>query len=344
MSSSEVRREAVVAFLQSGYSVPAIQKKFGISHATIFNIKKRLKVDGHVKRKSGSGAATTVSTPSLVSKIKYRIRTNPVRTMRGMARELGVSEHTVRNVVKKKLGARSLARTKKFLLSERLKALRVERCNKLLAILKKKKQVILFSDEKYFSVDQVSNSRTDRFITNLRLEDVPDHVRAVQKAKHPAQIMMFGLVASNGLKMPPVFMAKGMRMGSKEYLEEVLIPHVKPWIDANFPDATNVVFMQDGAPCHTSKVVQKWLSENINFWPKDVWPPSSPDLNPLDFSIWAYVQAKSCDQQHPNLDHLKAAVADVWNNLSVTYIRNVCKRFRPRVEAVVAAEGGYIDK
>jgi len=145
-------------------------------------------------------------------------------------------------------------------------------------------------------------------------------------------------------KLPPVFLEKGMRMGSKEYLEEVLKAHVKPWIDANFPDATNVVLMQDGAPCHTSKVVQKWLSENINFWPKDVWPPSSPDLNPLDFSIWAYVQAKSCDQQHPNLDHLKASVTEVWNNLSVTYIRNFCKRFRPRVEAVVAAEGGYIDK
>ena len=80
------------------------------------------------------------------------------------------------------------------------------------------------------------------------------------------------------------------------------------------------------------------------FGQKDVWPPSSPDLNPLNFSIWAYVQAKSCDQQHPNLDPLKAAVADVWNNLSMKYIRNVCKRFRPRVEAVVAAEGGYIDK
>ena len=241
MSASEARREAVVAFLQSGSSVQAIQKKLGVSRATIFNIKKRLKVEGHVKRKSGSGAATTVATPSLVSKIRNRIRTNPVRTMRGMARELGVSEHTVRNVVKKKLGARSLARTKKFLLSDRLKALRVERCNKILAILKKKKQIILFSDEKYFSVDQVSNSRTNRYITNLRLEDVPDHVRA-------------------------------------------------------------------------------------------------------GFSIWAYVQAKSCDQQHPNLEHLKAGVTDVWNDLSVTYIRNVCKRFRPRVESVVAAEGGYIDK
>jgi len=48
--------------------------------------------------------------------------------------------------------------------------------------------------------------------------------------------------------------------------------------------------------------------------------------------------------QHLNLDHLKATVTDVCNNLSVTYIWNICKRFRLRVECVVAAEGGYIDK
>ena len=44
------------------------------------------------------------------------------------------------------------------------------------------------------------------------------------------------------------------------------------------------VFQQDGAPAHTSKVTQAWLSQNLpNFWRKEVWPPRSPDCNPLDY-------------------------------------------------------------
>jgi hypothetical protein len=129
--------------------------------------------------------------------------------MRGMAKELNVSKASIRGVVKNKLKARSFARTQKFQLTDCLKALRLERCKKILANLKKRSPIILFSDEKYFNVDQVINSRTDRFITNKKAKDTPPEVKSVQKSKHPAQIMMFCLVASKGLKMPPVFFRSG---------------------------------------------------------------------------------------------------------------------------------------
>jgi hypothetical protein len=225
-----------------------------------------------------------------------------------MARDMNVSDWTVRNVVNNKLGSRSLSRMQRFLLTDRLKALRLQRSKNILAILKKKTPIILFSDEKYFSVDQKFNSRTDRFITKKKVKDVADSIKSIQKSKHPAQVMMFGLVSSNGLKMPPVFLKSGFRMGAKEYLNRILIPHVLPWIKANFPNNNNVIFMQDGAPCHTAKLVQEWLSDNLKFWSKEIWPPSSPDLNPLDFSIWAFVQARACNHQHPNLESLRVSV------------------------------------
>jgi hypothetical protein len=53
------------------------------------------------------------------------------------------------------------------------------------------------------------------------------------------------------------------------------------------------LFQQDGAPAHTSKQAQDWLKHNcpecVN---KDEWPPNSPDLNPLDFSIWRVMLVK----------------------------------------------------
>ena len=64
--------------------------------------------------------------------------------------------------------------------------------------------IILLSDGKLISIDAVSNSRTDLFISAKKLEDVLKNVKFWFQTKHPAGVMMFGLVASNGLKMPPV--------------------------------------------------------------------------------------------------------------------------------------------
>jgi hypothetical protein len=65
--------------------------------------------------------------------------------------------------------------------------------------------------------------------------------------------MMFSLVASNGKKMPPIFLESGFRMGAREYFDRILIPHVKPWIQSNFSNKDYIAFMQDSAPCHTAK-------------------------------------------------------------------------------------------
>ncbi len=207
-----------------------------------------------------------------------------------------MSEFTVRKVIKVKLKAKSLARTQKFFLTDRLKALRLLRSKKILSILKKKMPVILFSDEKYFTVNQVFNSGTDRYISSKSSKDVPHAIKSIHKSKHPAQVMVFGLVASNGMKMPPVFLKTRFRMGAKEYLDWILVNQVLPWVQSNFPNNNGYyVFMQDGAPCHTAKSVQNWLGDLSPSLPLSLspslpkflverdWPPSSPDLNPLDF-------------------------------------------------------------
>jgi len=40
-----------------------------------------------------------------------------------------------------------------------------------------------------------------------------------------------------------------------------------------------------------------------------VWPPSSPDLNQLDYSVWSTVEAKACQTSHKNLDDLRPSIA-----------------------------------
>ncbi|QQP58126.1 Transposable element tcb1 transposase [Caligus rogercresseyi] len=45
-----------------------------------------------------------------------------------------------------------------------------------------------------------------------------------------------------------------------------------------------------------------------NFWPKDFWPPSSPDLNPLDFFWWSVIESRTNTTPHV-----------MWNHLSLQY-------------------------
>jgi hypothetical protein len=114
--------------------------------------------------------------------------------------------------------------------------------------------------------------------------------------------------------MPPYFFEVGLKINTAVYLD-VLKNVVKPWIDATYN--SNYVWQQDSAPAHKSKVVQKYLAENFkDFWPATMWPPQSPDLNPLDYSIWGVVEAKACRTSHPNITTLKASITSAWNSLS----------------------------
>ena len=107
---------------------------------------------------------------------------------------------------------------------------------------------------------------------------------------------------------------------------------------------SSYVFQQDGAPAHTARKVQSWMEENMEFWPKTFWPPQSPDLNPLDYSIWWQIESKACKVRHSNIAALKSSVNQEWDQMNADYIIKVCQAFRRRLTAVIAAEGGHIHK
>ena len=63
----------------------------------------------------------------------------------------------------------------------------------------------------------------------------------------------------------------------------------------------------------------------------------------MDFSIWANVEAKACVKRHMTISGLKRSVTRAWNAMEEAYIVKTCHAFRGRIEAVIAAEGCYIE-
>ena len=76
---------------------------------------------------------------------------------------------------------------------------------------------------------------------------------------------------------------------------------------------------------------------------KSVRPPSSPDLNPLDYFIWSYVENITNMTSHNTKASLIAAIRRVFAELPPALVEKACSQFRIRIEAVIEAEGGYIE-
>jgi hypothetical protein len=64
---------------------------------------------------------------------------------------------------------------------------------------------------------------------------------------------MFGLVSSEGKKMNPISLDSGLRLDPELYIEQVLVAHMLLLILKNNPYPEGYIFMQDRAPCNTSK-------------------------------------------------------------------------------------------
>ena len=59
------------------------------------------------------------------------------------------------------------------------------------------------------------------------------------------------------------------------------------------------IFQQDNAPTHRARDTVRLLKQATPaFIPSDLWPPSSPDLNPVDCKIWGGASSRSESTSH----------------------------------------------
>ena len=76
---------------------------------------------------------------------------------------------------------------------------------------------------------------------------------------------------------------------------------------------------------------------------KEVWPPCSPDLNPLDYYVWSVLERETNKRTHISIDSLRDAIEEAVANLNSVHLVTACQRFRSRIEAVIQAEGGWFE-
>ena len=254
-----------------------------VSKTTINEWIKMCRESGELSLHSPPGPQRSKRTKILVQKVKqHLVRSQKQKSSRKLAKSLNVSRTTIGRVIKDDLGFKSYVKRVAPKLTDAQKQKRYSfgiwaRKNIRKSMVRK----ILFSDEKRFDIDGVYNRQNDRIYAPNRAQ-ADEKGGVYRKTKFPQGVMVWLGVCYDGVTRPVII--ENGSINHQRYIDEILPIALK---DGQKLMGKQFTYQQDGATAHTDRHTQKWCKDNFwDFWPKSRWPPNSPDLNPLDYSMW----------------------------------------------------------
>lgn len=344
MMSSE--RAAVIELWKAGKRSCDILRTLSFSRARESFVRKtiqRYQETGGIADRPRSGRPRAVRNPQLRRTVAQQIRRNPRRSQRSIARNVGVSRSTITRLLRQDLGLTAYRLQKAQLLSAPSRQKRLQRCQWLLQRFSAAQvDNIIFCDEKIFTLQEQWNPQNNR-VYAASLADLPVQQRTLPRAQHPTSVMVWAAVCSAG-KLPLHIIPQGTTVDRFYYRDQILQQVLLPGANLLYPNQ-QWTFIQDGAPPHTARITQQWCATNLpDFVAKDDWPPSSPDLNPLDYAIWSSLQASVSAVKHPTVALFQRVLQRQWQRLSLDTVRNSINAWRDRLRQCVRARGGLFEK
>ena len=83
--------------------------------------------------------------------------------------------------------------------------------------------------------------------------------------------------------------------------------------------------------------------ETPEFMSPLLWPPNSPDLNPVDYKIWGVLQERVYRTRIHDVAHLKSRLCEEWAKFDQQIVHSAIKQWRIRLRACIAADGGHFE-
>lgn len=95
-------------------------------------------------------------------------------------------------------------------------------------------------------------------------------------------------------------------------------------------------------PTQKDLEIHTWCRTHLpRFISSQEWPPYSPDLNPMDYSIWAILEVRACATPHKNLESLMQALLREWDKIPVQELRRITENFSSRLRLCIRAKGAF---
>jgi len=108
-------------------------------------------------------------------------------------------------------------------------------------------------------------------------------------------------------------------------LSRDLLPDIKQHSDY-------FTFQQDGALAHRARETVELLNvETADFFPPNLWPPNSPDLNPVDYKILGLLQERVYKTSIKDVAELRCRIAEEWDKLDQHIIDKAVAEWQKRL-------------
>jgi len=147
-----------------------------------------------------------------------------------------------------------------------------------------------FTDEKVFTVATPRNLQNDRLYAaaSTTKKRIPAERLLCTRSTFSRSVMVSVGVSKLGVTQL-MFVDPGVKIDGAYYrnvlLSQQLLPAIRQ-ISGEF-----FIFQQDSAPAHRARDTINLLERDTPaFISPDLWPPNSPDLNPVDYKVWGVMQ------------------------------------------------------
>lgn len=335
-------RVAVVELHKAGIGTADIVRTTGYKKRTVYDAVKRYKETGGTADRPRSGRPITATTPEIINKLRCRIRRNPGVSENKTATELGISRERVQNIVKTKLRLHSYKIARVHFLNEAMKTKRLQKCRRMRRLVGNGRlSKVLFTDEKIFTIEPLHNRQNHRQLLK-KGQQKTSVAKKFGRSHFPASVMVWAGICATG-KTPLIFINRNVKINAAIYQQQVLRDVLEPWASQHF-GLDGFTLQQDWAPAHSANSTIAVCEELFpGFWDKEVWPPNSPDLNAMDYSVWSILEQKTSGTRHANVEALKGALTRAWDEITVEECATIVGNFKKRLNKCIEAKGGNFE-
>ena len=81
--------------------------------------------------------------------------------------------------------------------------------------------------------------------------------------------------------------------------------------------------------------------ETLDFISPDLWTPNSPDLDLVDYEIWAVMQRRVYQRKIHTIDELKQRLIEVWCGFEQSTVDMPIDQWRKKFRACVRTKEGH---